>query len=332
MNHPAKGKTGQGWAESLAKWYAWSSAGIFALMGLLMLDAASGDKRRMRLLLSPDALFGISNEALLIIAGIIHLALCGGVLLARDPVTRGGLTGWAGLNYLVYRVGMAWVGVAAPFPCVQLISQKFLRATPETLDRAWGLSTAYFLAGAATLLAVQFRHWRRRRKEAFIEHWREVREAPNAPAASGGRASARAQTSPEPSGNQGSRVEPLQPLSRPEGTLSPFEGGRGPSIQPRFMERAPRHFGALCAPEPPPLPPSAPSPPLGGEGKGEGAVHSAPGFMERVPAGSLKELAPGDFKFSCPGCGQHIRCDAEYAGRQITCPACRKEIMVPRKS
>ena len=274
MNHPAKGKTGQGWAESLAKWYAWSSAGIFALMGLLMLDAASGDKRRMRLLLSPDALFGVSNEALLTIAGIIHLALCGGVLLARDPVTRAGLTGWAGLNYLVYRVGMAWVGVAAPFPCVQLISQKVLYAGPETLDRAWGLSTAYFLAGAATLLALQFRHWRRRRKEAFIEHWREVREAPNAPAASGGRASPRAQTSPESSGNQGSRVEPLEPLTRPE----------GPSIEPKFMGR--------------------------------------------VPAGPPGEPAPGDFKFSCPSCGQHIRCDAAYAGRQITCPACKKQITV----
>ena len=247
----AKGTSGEDWARRLQNWFAWSSAAIFALMGLLMLDAASGDKRRMRLLLSPDALFGVSNETLLTIAGIIHLALCGAVLLARDPVTRAGLTGWAGLNYVVYRVGMAWVGVAAPFPCVQLISQKVLYAGSETLDQAWGLSTAYFLAGAATLLAAEWRRWQRRRKEAFIEHWQEVRQAPHAPASPGGRASTRAQTSPEPSGNQGSR-------------------GRSPSQ-------------------------GSPTP---------------------------------DFKFSCPSCGQHIRCDAAYAGRQITCPACKKQITV----
>jgi cation transport ATPase len=54
-----------------------------------------------------------------------------------------------------------------------------------------------------------------------------------------------------------------------------------PPLDKRGRERIPRSFDALCAPEPPPLPPSAPSPPLGGEGKGEGAVHSAPGFRGR---------------------------------------------------
>ena len=37
-----------------------------------------------------------------------------------------------------------------------------------------------------------------------------------------------------------------------------------------------------------------------------------------------------DFKFSCPQCQQHIRCDALYAGNQITCPSCRNAIIVPQ--
>jgi hypothetical protein len=42
-----------------------------------------------------------------------------------------------------------------------------------------------------------------------------------------------------------------------------------------------------------------------------------------------KGSVPADFRFSCPLCGQHIRCEARYSGRRIACPACRKQIVVP---
>lgn len=37
-----------------------------------------------------------------------------------------------------------------------------------------------------------------------------------------------------------------------------------------------------------------------------------------------------DFKFLCPGCGQHISCDSGSAGAQINCPACNQVIVVPQ--
>jgi len=49
----------------------------------------------------------------------------------------------------------------------------------------------------------------------------------------------------------------------------------------------------------------------------------------RDSSGSPGNLRAGEFKFSCPKCGQHIRCDQGYSGRQINCPACRHEIRVP---
>ena len=70
-----------------------------------------------------------------------------------------------------------------------------------------------------------------------------------------------------------------------------------------------------------------------------------PGQLITAPAGGAqaREVEPrprseraaadgevrADFKFSCPNCGQHIRCEAQYSGRTIACPACRKEILVP---
>ena len=36
-----------------------------------------------------------------------------------------------------------------------------------------------------------------------------------------------------------------------------------------------------------------------------------------------------EINFSCPICAQHISCDAQWAGLQIKCPACEKEIVMP---
>ena len=36
-----------------------------------------------------------------------------------------------------------------------------------------------------------------------------------------------------------------------------------------------------------------------------------------------------DLKFSCPQCQQHIQCEENYAGTEITCPACSARMMVP---
>src|SRR5262245_47326872 len=37
----------------------------------------------------------------------------------------------------------------------------------------------------------------------------------------------------------------------------------------------------------------------------------------------------GDFKFACPGCGQHIVGDELWGGRQMQCPSCQCELIVP---
>src|SRR5688572_2752703 len=40
-------------------------------------------------------------------------------------------------------------------------------------------------------------------------------------------------------------------------------------------------------------------------------------------------LSMSAMKFSCPGCAQHIECDAGYAGMQVNCPSCQKAMIVP---
>jgi len=36
-----------------------------------------------------------------------------------------------------------------------------------------------------------------------------------------------------------------------------------------------------------------------------------------------------EFKFACPQCGQHLKCDEEFSGREIECPACHVLMRIP---
>jgi len=36
-----------------------------------------------------------------------------------------------------------------------------------------------------------------------------------------------------------------------------------------------------------------------------------------------------EFKFACPVCHQHIKCDASSSGQIMACPTCYRQIVVP---
>jgi hypothetical protein len=36
-----------------------------------------------------------------------------------------------------------------------------------------------------------------------------------------------------------------------------------------------------------------------------------------------------EFKFNCPHCRQHLKCDEQASGRQIQCPNCNHLIRIP---
>ncbi|MEO5803384.1 MAG: hypothetical protein ABIR24_07620 [Verrucomicrobiota bacterium] len=36
-----------------------------------------------------------------------------------------------------------------------------------------------------------------------------------------------------------------------------------------------------------------------------------------------------EFKFACPHCQQHFRCDEEFSGREFQCPSCHMLLHIP---
>jgi DNA-directed RNA polymerase subunit RPC12/RpoP len=52
-----------------------------------------------------------------------------------------------------------------------------------------------------------------------------------------------------------------------------------------------------------------------------------------LPSACKCEMFPqsmSEFKYACPVCGQHIKCDSSQAGSQMECPTCFQKIIVPQ--
>ncbi len=56
---------------------------------------------------------------------------------------------------------------------------------------------------------------------------------------------------------------------------------------------------------------------------------SANGDSHTQDGGKGYKPMAATFKFSCPSCGQHIQCERGYSSRQINCPTCHHQIVVP---
>jgi hypothetical protein len=238
------------WPPENLKRLVYVIAAAFAGMGLVLLLGAMNDIPPLR---QPDAVFGLSTRLVLIVAGMLHLAICGGLLAMRDPLTQGLVTCWTGLNHLVYLVGLAWLKAAAPLPVMLAVAWE-LRVSTRFVSIVWKLFIASLFIAGMLLVLVEWRRVKRVRTNEFLAHWGEMREG-----------------------------------KVPSATQIPHASA---NIDNKAATKdSPRHHT--------------------GQRDACNGRHS-------------------EFKFSCPNCGQHIRCDRGYAGRQIHCPACHKQIQVPR--
>jgi len=228
----------------LLKRCAYAAAAMFAVSGLVMLYGAMDTIPPLQ---QPDAVFGLSTRTVLILVGVLHLAVSGFLFATREPMTQGLIACWAGLNYIVYLAGLAWLKAAGSIPAVLVMAWE-LGVGERTVHIVWRCFIVYLVVVGLFLVFLEWRRVKWLEAAALLKDWHEVRETP-------------------------ARKTRMQNNNNTPSALPPH------------------------------------SPPV-------------------TPGVSLK----AEFKFSCPACGQHIQCSSAYSGKEINCPACRKQIWVPEIS
>jgi DNA-directed RNA polymerase subunit RPC12/RpoP len=226
-----------------------ASGVMFAAVGLVMLYGARDYIPPLR---EPDAVLGLSTRMVLVLAGLLHLGISGGMFATRDPMMLGMVAGWAALNYVVYLAGTVWLKAAGEIPAVVVLGWE-LGVSAKVIEIVWCFFIVYLVTCGLLLLVLERRRLKQTQAEVFLERWGEMRE---------------------------------------DKVASAIQGDRGPvSI-------------------------------------GHGAV-TRDSSRQHPSQGEVSKNLPSEFKFSCPNCSQHIRCDRGYRGRKIACPACREQILFP---
>lgn len=144
---------------------AWVSLAV----GLAVLFTAIDNEP---LLQEKDVVIGLSSRVLLLIGAVLMCGLGYYLFSCRDLVTRGLAILWMVLNFVVYRVGLAWMRADVPCPVVTLTGWK-LGIQPATLDICWKAITAYFAIGGISLVIY---HGLQRKRSKAAE-WQQTFEA-----------------------------------------------------------------------------------------------------------------------------------------------------------
>jgi hypothetical protein len=153
--------------------FVYAAAVMFAAGGLVMLFGARDDIPPLR---HPDAVFGLSTQAVLVAAGLLHLAVGGCLFATRDPMKQGLIACWAGLNYIVYLAGLAWLKAATSIPAVVVVAWE-LGVSEKTAQIVWRLFIAYLVVIGLSLVVLEWRRLKRLEAEAFLKRWHQSRES-----------------------------------------------------------------------------------------------------------------------------------------------------------
>jgi hypothetical protein len=133
------------------------SAGVvFGLTSFAKLWTSFGD---VKLLAVADPIVGVSFKHLMLVVAIAELAIAGVCLFTKAHRMATMLVAWIATNFLVYRIGLWWMGWKKPCGCLGNLTDD-LHISPHTADIIIKVLLAYLLIGSYGLLIWE---WRGRR-------------------------------------------------------------------------------------------------------------------------------------------------------------------------
>lgn len=137
----------------LFSWFVFSASGILVVTGAAKIWSAFG---HTKLLAVPDPIVGISFGHLMLAVGVLELVIVGICLFGKSQTLALGLIAWLATNFVVYRLGLWWMGWKKPCSCLGNLTDA-LDLSPQLADNIMKVILAYLLIGSYGLLVWRWR-------------------------------------------------------------------------------------------------------------------------------------------------------------------------------
>lgn len=132
-------------------------AGVcFVVAGLAKVWSAFGNSKFLALV---DPIIGIEFGQLMLVVGLAEIAIALVCWFGKRPTLTLGLVAWMSTNFVVYRLGLWWMGWKKPCSCLGNLTDA-LHISPQVADNIMKVVLAYLLIGSYGLLAW---NWNNRR-------------------------------------------------------------------------------------------------------------------------------------------------------------------------
>ena len=145
-------------------WFVPSGAAILGITGIAKVWSAFGN---MKLLAAADPIMGISFGNLMLAVGCLELVIAGVCVFSKSQQLKLGLIAWLATNFVVYRIGLWWMGWKKPCSCLGNLTDA-LHLSPQLADNIMKVILAYLLIGSYGLLFWQWRQWRQAKLELQV--------------------------------------------------------------------------------------------------------------------------------------------------------------------
>jgi hypothetical protein len=137
--------------------FSLSSTIILIVVGFAKIVSAFG---HMGILNESDPIFGVSFRLLMLLVGCVEIAIAFFCFFLRGNRTSMFLVAWLSSSFMIYQLGLRFVGWHRPCPCLGNLTDA-LHIPPQTADVAIKIILAYLLIGSyATLFWIWRQHER----------------------------------------------------------------------------------------------------------------------------------------------------------------------------
>jgi len=138
---------------TLPAWFVSTATAILTLTGLAKLRTGLG---HTKILATNDPITGLPFGQLLLAVGVAELVIFCVCLIAKSQTLKLGLIAWLATSFVVYRLGLWWMGWHKPCSCLGNLTDA-LHISPQLADNIMKGILAYLLVGSSGLLIWQWR-------------------------------------------------------------------------------------------------------------------------------------------------------------------------------